>query len=73
MNDNTRQLLEQLAVKLGTTVEHLWGVLIRQAPVSGLISILGYIAVIAVLAEITRRLVKVDPMESDTFDGSGRG
>lgn len=31
MNEQITKLLEQLAAKLGTTAEHLWGVLIRQA------------------------------------------
>lgn len=33
MNDQTTQLLQQLATKLGTTSEYLWGVLIKQAPI----------------------------------------
>ena len=31
MNDQTLQLLKQLADKLGTTAEHLWAVLVKQA------------------------------------------
>ena len=31
MNDQTLQLLRQLADKLGTTAEHLWAVLVKQA------------------------------------------
>lgn len=34
MNEQTTKLLEQLAAKLGTTSEYLWGILIRQAFVS---------------------------------------
>ena len=33
MNENTARLLEQLAAKIGTTSQHLWGVLIKQAPI----------------------------------------
>ena len=33
MND---KLLEQMASRLGTTVEHLWGVLIKQAPLAAM-------------------------------------
>ena len=29
MNDKTEQLVRELAEKLGTTVEHLWGVLVQ--------------------------------------------
>ena len=34
MNEQTEQLIRELAEKLGTTVEHLWGVLIKQAPIT---------------------------------------
>jgi hypothetical protein len=36
MNKETRELLEQLAAKLGTTVDHLWQVLIAQARVEAI-------------------------------------
>lgn len=35
MNDQTIQALNVLAAKLGTTAEYLWGVLVRQAPITG--------------------------------------
>jgi hypothetical protein len=34
MNDQTAKLIEQLATKLGTTSEYLWGILLMQAPVN---------------------------------------
>jgi len=34
MNEQTQQLIEKLAEKLGTTAEHVWAVLVRQAPLS---------------------------------------
>ncbi len=39
MDDKYQALIEALASKLGTTAEHLWGVLIRQAPMSGIVDI----------------------------------
>lgn len=39
MNDQTIKLIEQLSVKLGTTAEHLWGVLMRQAPITATLDI----------------------------------
>lgn len=33
-------LLQELAVKLGTTAEHLWGVLLKQAPISGIVDLI---------------------------------
>lgn len=41
MNDKTTELLQQLAEKFGTTVEHLWMVLIKQAGITGATDILG--------------------------------
>lgn len=35
MDDKTLAFLQALAAKLGTTAEYLWGVLLRQAPISG--------------------------------------
>ena len=36
MNDQTLELIRDLAEKLGTTTEHLWGVLMTQAFISGI-------------------------------------
>lgn len=40
MDDKTLQALTVLANKLGTTAEYLWGVLVRQAPISATIDLL---------------------------------
>lgn len=37
MDYNTIQVLTTLANKLGTTAEYLWGVLLKQAPITGVI------------------------------------
>jgi uncharacterized membrane protein len=37
MDDKTLQALTALATKLGTTAEYLWGVLLKQAPITGLV------------------------------------
>lgn len=42
MDDKTATLLQQLATKLGTTGEYLWGVLVRQAAVSGITDLIQY-------------------------------
>ena len=44
MNDKTEQLLRDLASKLGVTVEHLWGVMIRGNRVEGFI-LLGFVLI----------------------------
>jgi len=46
MNDQTTKLLEQLAQKLGTTAEYLWGVLIKQAFVSAVTDLIYFIIVL---------------------------
>jgi len=57
MNDKTEALIRELAEKLGTTVEHLWGILVHQAPISGTIDLLVMVAwMIAVIW--TYRIVK---------------
>jgi hypothetical protein len=38
MNENTQQLLEKLAEKLGTTTEYLWQILLNQAKYDVIIS-----------------------------------
>ncbi len=40
MDEKTLQALTALATKLGTTAEYLWGVLIRQAPITGTIDLI---------------------------------
>ncbi len=39
MNEATQKMIEELAAKLGTTTEHLWGVLVRQAPISAVVGL----------------------------------
>lgn len=44
--DKYTELLQKLANKFGTTVEHLWGVLVRQAYIDSMTSIGLYLACI---------------------------
>lgn len=44
MNEQTRELIEKLAAQFGTTAEHLWGVLIRQAPITSTVAAVGICA-----------------------------
>ena len=48
MDDQAQRQLEPLAQKLGTSVEHLWSVLIRQAYIDGLSSLATILVCIAV-------------------------
>ncbi len=40
MNEQTEKLLTTLAQKLGVTIEHLWGVLCKQALISGTVDLI---------------------------------
>ena len=47
MDDKTLQALTILATKLGTTAEYLWSVLLKQAPITGLVDLLVVAAWVA--------------------------
>lgn len=46
MNEQTAQLLSDLAAKLGTTSEYLWGVLVKQAPLSATVDLIQYAVIL---------------------------
>lgn len=67
MNKETIDLLRDMAEKLGTTTEYLWGVLIQQAYVSGLLSV-AYVALlltvfIALIAALVIHIKRSDDTE----------
>lgn len=71
MNEQTQKLIEQLASKLGVTVEHLWGVLIHQAPISS-----GIWALEVVLGIITGGVMlkkSITLLKQDDEDGLAIG
>ena len=69
MDEKYAQLLETLATKLGTTAEHLWGVLVRQAPISGAVDL----ALCIILALAVWRLIAfVKRKTTPSEDSSGR-
>jgi hypothetical protein len=39
MDERTELLIRELAAKLGTTADQLWGAMTRQAPISAFISL----------------------------------
>lgn len=57
MNDKAAQLLQELAEKLGTTVQYLWAVLVRGNQIQG-IYCLFVAALFAGLGYISYRLIK---------------
>jgi len=46
MNNQTSELLNQLATKLGTTTQYLWSVLLKQAPISALTTLMYLVIII---------------------------
>lgn len=53
MDQKTQQLIEQLATKLGTTAEHLWGVLVKQAPINSTCELITHTIVCASMVWLT--------------------
>lgn len=56
MDDKTLQALTALANKMGTTAEYLWGVLLLQAPITGVID-LALMATLVALSVMWCRFV----------------
>jgi hypothetical protein len=54
MDDKTTTLVEKLAEKLGTTAEHLWDVLLHQAPISGVIDLVTDVVMVMVAVGLVR-------------------
>ncbi len=69
--DKLAPLLEQLAEKLGTTVEYLWGVLIKQASVTVIVNIgvnLIFVCLIIFLIVLGKKLTsKLKPTEDNKY------
>lgn len=71
MNEATEKLIEELAAKLGTTVEHLWAVLIRQAPISAVVGLTVDAVFIWLVVLGWKKLSKVDFDSWDSDMGKG--
>jgi len=64
MNEQQTELLRELAAKFGTTAEHLWGVLVKQAPISSTVDLLviaGWMVLLGIGAFLIRKNTKPDP------------
>ncbi len=71
MNDQTIQLLQTLADKFGTTVDHLWGALLRQAKIEAGVDVI-IIALLVFLLIASIRIVKKKTRPRDPADNYGR-
>jgi hypothetical protein len=58
--------LEQLASKLGTTVEKLWAVLLKQAPISGTIDLMVCIGLVLVAVKCFRFVNRKTTVPAET-------
>lgn len=71
MDEKYRQLIEALAEKLGTTAEHLWGVLVKQAPISGAVDLVLCIVIAASAwwwaALVKRKTTKPPKTDDDRY------
>lgn len=65
MNTQITQLLEQVANKFNTTVEHLWTVLVKQAPISSVASLLSFILVSAVTYRVAKTIFQLLAKEQE--------
>ena len=70
-------LLEQLAAKLGTTTEKLWGVLVKQAAISGAVSfiesIIFALALIWVFRFIQKKTTPTGERDRSDWEDEGKG
>lgn len=75
MNEHTEKLIRELADKLGTTTEYLWGVLIVQAKLSAIMSIttmIGSLVIPVVFYLIMKWACKADgDPDNKSFPTSG--
>lgn len=63
MDEKTLQALTALATKLGVTAEYLWGVMVKQAPISGALDLAVIAAWTAACVWLVRRKTAGDPPE----------
>jgi len=68
MNKETTDLIKQLADKLGTTAEHLWGVLVKQAPISASVDLVASILLVIVFIAVWVRTIKLLYRKKDEYD-----
>lgn len=76
MSKETDALLAGLAETLGTTVEHLWGVLLVQAPIDGAVSLICNLLLVLMLvgcASLTWYKIRQGDWQQDAAIGAVLG
>ena len=73
MNEKTLQALTELANRLGTTTEYLWGVLLKQAPISGIIDLVFMTILIVVSVLLIQFVIRktTKPKETEAYHDPG--
>lgn len=56
MSEQAVTLLEAMATKMGTTVEYLWEILLRQAPVSATVGLFQCLVIVAIAVWLMSKL-----------------
>ena len=68
MNENTEKLVRELTEKLGTTTEHIYGVLVNQAPIVAVTDTITTVFMIAILwaaYSLVKRKTTEPPVSDD--------
>lgn len=71
MNEQTEKLLRELAEKLGTTTEHLWGVLVKQCMVEAVSTTVLFVFFV-VVAIVLMRTAIVNTRQIPITDSEGK-
>ena len=67
MDANLVALIDKIATKLGVTTEHLWGVLTRQAAISGTVTLVTDVVLVAVLVALFKFVQKKTKEPEDGY------
>ena len=70
MDDKTAALIEKLAGKFGTTAEHLRGVLLHQAPISGAVDLATVVVMVIAASGVVRFIKSKTTKQEKTEDCS---
>jgi len=72
MNEAMQKMIEELASKLGTTAEHLWEVLCKQAPINSLClmlaSVAGFVGLLWAFRFVTRKTKEPEDSHAEWED-----
>lgn len=72
MKNETAQLLEKIAEKLGTTTEYLWAILIKQAYIDAMTTLFQFVGIVVVsvlLYRLHKRLEATEQYDDSEVKG----